>query len=326
MPKQPQTGTSQRRWRFLAVVGALAIVAVSSTGNPVSTVLRSGHPDRLELVGIVLVIAGACAAAALALALPFHFLIVSKGSPAVPLWHTLLRAVPYATAVIATLALLSIARVQMGVAPIPQLTIYLSDAQRPAQPLGIRDQRSPPVITEERDPEPVDTVFAEAEARAPDSPPYGRMLLGLIALALALTMLSKRRRARARRVRNLPAEGVTAAAQAAVHGALVSTIDAMLSDADPRTAIIGAYARLTEDLSQRGLGRHDYEGPMEHLRRVLTRVRVQPEPLRRLIRLFALARFSTHPLTQADREQALAALRAVAQDITVQTPRAAALR
>lgn len=93
------------------------------------------------------------------------------------------------------------------------------------------------------------------------------------------------------------------------------SIEAMLADPDPVTAIIGAYARLLEELSARRAPRRAYEGPMEHLRRVLGVLDVAPAPLERLIRLFERARFSTHTLTTRHRDRALEALREVADDL-----------
>jgi hypothetical protein len=89
----------------------------------------------------------------------------------------------------------------------------------------------------------------------------------------------------------------------------------MLADPDPSTAIIGAYARLLEGLAACDVGRREHEAPLEHLRRTLTILRVRPEPLRQLIGLFEVARFSTHSLTGSHRDQALSALRAAATDL-----------
>lgn len=105
------------------------------------------------------------------------------------------------------------------------------------------------------------------------------------------------------------------ATRAAMAGTVANTIDSMLADPDPRTAIIGAYARMLEGLAACDVGRLDHEAPMEHLRRALTALRVRPKPLHRLIELFELARFSSHQLTEAHRTEALGALRAAATDL-----------
>lgn len=100
------------------------------------------------------------------------------------------------------------------------------------------------------------------------------------------------------------------------HDAIVGAIDSMLADPDPRTAIIGAYARLLEELETIDASRRTYEGPAEHVRRVLCGLSVRQEPIETVVRLFTEARFSEHTLTVRDREAALAALRDVATDLS----------
>jgi hypothetical protein len=90
---------------------------------------------------------------------------------------------------------------------------------------------------------------------------------------------------------------------------ITRSIDAMVADPDPRTAIIGAYAGLLRGLSEAGLPRRPQEAPDEHLGRCLTALDVAPDPLRQLTALFAEARFSPHPLDEHHRQDAIAALR-----------------
>jgi hypothetical protein len=97
----------------------------------------------------------------------------------------------------------------------------------------------------------------------------------------------------------------------------MATIDTMLADPDPRTAIIGAYARLLEELEALGASRKAYEGPTEHLQRILTLLEVPSRPLQTLVRLFQVARFSEHTLTQNHRDEALTALREAASSLAV---------
>jgi hypothetical protein len=101
----------------------------------------------------------------------------------------------------------------------------------------------------------------------------------------------------------------------AARGTVLRSIEAMLSDPDPNTAVIGAYARLLEGLAASGVPRRTYEAPVEHLRRALAHLRVSPEPVRRLVGLFEVARFSTKALTMDQRDQALSALREVASEL-----------
>ena len=88
------------------------------------------------------------------------------------------------------------------------------------------------------------------------------------------------------------------------------TMDAMLDDPDPRRSICVAYGILLDGLAKQGLPRRPEEGPEEHVERCLTSASLQPEPVRELLGLFALARFSTHTITEDHRRAAVRALRA----------------
>jgi hypothetical protein len=78
---------------------------------------------------------------------------------------------------------------------------------------------------------------------------------------------------------------------------------------DPRQAIIAAYARLLERLGEAGCPRLPYEAPEEHLRRSLTALGVAQDAMETVVAKFLVARFSTHPLTEVDRDQVRDALR-----------------
>jgi hypothetical protein len=80
-------------------------------------------------------------------------------------------------------------------------------------------------------------------------------------------------------------------------------------DPDPRRAIIAAYALLLERLAAAGSPRQRYEAPEEHLRRSLAALRVPAASLETVTERFLVARFSTHPLTEADRDVVREALR-----------------
>jgi hypothetical protein len=107
----------------------------------------------------------------------------------------------------------------------------------------------------------------------------------------------------------LPPDPVQVDEQRALE-AFGESIDAMLTDPDPRTGIIGAYARLLEGLGAAGLPKRAEEAPLEHLRRSLETLQVPSAPLERLTELFVHARFSTHPMHEGHRLDALDALRA----------------
>jgi Domain of unknown function (DUF4129) len=96
---------------------------------------------------------------------------------------------------------------------------------------------------------------------------------------------------------------------------VAASVDLVETDTDPRKAIIAAYARLLDGLAAAGLPRRLEEAPEEHLARSLTSLPIAPAPFRELTRLFALARFSQHPITEAHRGEALAALGAVQNEL-----------
>jgi hypothetical protein len=78
---------------------------------------------------------------------------------------------------------------------------------------------------------------------------------------------------------------------------------------DPRIAIRAAYATLLERLAAIGLGRRSYEAPEEYIGRCLAGRDLPERPIRELLELFSLARFSRHEITSADADAARAAMR-----------------
>lgn len=89
---------------------------------------------------------------------------------------------------------------------------------------------------------------------------------------------------------------------------LAEVLRSMLADPDPRTSVIGAYARLLTAMDEAGFGRRAEEGPHEHLWRTLGPLGVRRQPVHRLAELFIRARFTPRPVTEDDRQAAIAAL------------------
>jgi hypothetical protein len=153
--------------------------------------------------------------------------------------------------------------------------------------------------------------------------------LGVLALLLALVAalyfgLRAWLRYRDRRRPEPPAAGSPAEPAAAIDldaaiESIEASLEASLEHPDPRTAIINAYALLLDGLAAAGLPRQSYEAPGEHLARCLAALDVRPEPMRDLVTVFALARFSTHPVGEAHRATAVAALRAALADLAALT-------
>ena len=125
----------------------------------------------------------------------------------------------------------------------------------------------------------------------------GGLLLGGGALAAYYVARTQRRPARA---------ALTLAED--LSEALDDTLDDLRNEADPRRAVIAAYARMERLFAAHELGRHPAEAPLEFLERVLLELDVDPAPIATLTRFFELAKFSTHPIDTATKDSAIAAL------------------
>lgn len=105
------------------------------------------------------------------------------------------------------------------------------------------------------------------------------------------------------------------------HAALDTAVDTAIgfaeTDPDPRQAIIAAYGHLLTTLESTGGARLAHEAPREHLRRCLRIVRVGERPFTELVGLFEVARFSSNPVSEADRGNAIAALRSARGELGV---------
>ncbi len=92
-------------------------------------------------------------------------------------------------------------------------------------------------------------------------------------------------------------------------------IDDLRGEADPRRAVIAAYARMERVLGQHGHPRDPSEAPFEYLARVLLRLRVRPAAVQDLTELFERAKFSTHEIDQRMKERAISSLVSVRDDL-----------
>ncbi|MCP3987960.1 MAG: DUF4129 domain-containing protein [Actinomycetia bacterium] len=77
-----------------------------------------------------------------------------------------------------------------------------------------------------------------------------------------------------------------------------------------------AYAGVEGALADLGHPPRPTETPTEYLARVLKEVVVDPTPLVDLARLHELARFSDHPISHGDQQEAAAALRRVRSELS----------
>ena len=103
--------------------------------------------------------------------------------------------------------------------------------------------------------------------------------------------------------------------EAEMLAAIATTIDDLRSERDARRAVIGAYAQMERTLTAHGLARRRSEAPFEYLARVLRELHVRDSAVRTLTSLFEYAKFSAHEIDAAMKDQAIAALLDVREDL-----------
>jgi Domain of unknown function (DUF4129) len=117
--------------------------------------------------------------------------------------------------------------------------------------------------------------------------------------------------------RRLHSQGQEADAEepGALGRAVRASIAALESERDPRTAILRAYARMEQSFRRVEVVRARDETASEFLGRTMRQLPVSAGAATELTERFEEARFSTHRLTEADREQALASLHRVEREL-----------
>ena len=134
------------------------------------------------------------------------------------------------------------------------------------------------------------------------------VVLALVAVALVAWYLSYR----ARRSRLEPMSDALLPALADV---LEETLDDLRAEADPRRAVIAAYARMERALAAYGLPRSPAEAPDEYLRRIFADLDVSRRATSRLTALFSWAKFSSHDVAPEMKQEAIEALEAVREEL-----------
>ncbi|MGD2068903.1 MAG: DUF4129 domain-containing protein [Gemmatimonadota bacterium] len=291
-------------------VALVGLLAVASGGGSVLAPSGGGGADRFAIVVVVTVVFGLGLPLAAAVTLAIRRVRLARRGSALPSSVALRRAVPITAFTLTVASMLLISRGGLPLARRAAPAPFDLPGNPPGTPLEI-DWWDTPVRAGEGEPEREGPSAGETSDRA-----TLLLLLAVLGTVGAIAIGFGLRYSRRSRPLPLTIDLAQDEARATAHGAVVGTIDAMLADPDPKTAIIGAYARLLEGLAASGTPRRPYEGPMEHLHRVLATLRVRPAPLRRLIELFQVARFSSHRLTSRHRDRALEALQAVAADLT----------
>jgi Domain of unknown function (DUF4129) len=97
--------------------------------------------------------------------------------------------------------------------------------------------------------------------------------------------------------------------------ALAAGARVLHGDPDPRTAIIGCYAAMERSLADAGSPPRMADTPAEVLSRATASGLVRSAPATTLTGLFRRARYSSHPMTEADRTAATEALAQVQADL-----------
>lgn len=100
-----------------------------------------------------------------------------------------------------------------------------------------------------------------------------------------------------------------------VAASIDDAIDDLEAEPDPRRAVIAAYARMEHALRRSGLARAASETPFEYLRRILLGLGSRADAVTRLTDLFEQAKFSTHRIDGAMKDEAIGALRAIRADV-----------
>lgn len=97
--------------------------------------------------------------------------------------------------------------------------------------------------------------------------------------------------------------------------AIGDAIDDLEAEPDARRAVIAAYARMEGVLARHGARRRASETPLEYLRRVLLELTAQSAAVTRLTDLFEEAKFSRHRIDTPMKQDAIAALRTIRDDL-----------
>ena len=95
-----------------------------------------------------------------------------------------------------------------------------------------------------------------------------------------------------------------------------AALDDLRAEPDPRRAVVAAYARMEAGFDARGHGRLAHEAPLEYLGRVLAEAEAPPAPVSRLTALFERAKFSRRDVGLPAKEEAIACLVAIRDDLT----------
>ncbi len=101
----------------------------------------------------------------------------------------------------------------------------------------------------------------------------------------------------------------------AVQNAVEASLEDLRNEPDPRRAVIAAYRRMEATLGAAGLPRQAWEAPREYSGRAHTLLELSSRPLETLTALYERARFGVGEVGEPLRERAIAALRALREEL-----------
>jgi uncharacterized protein DUF4129 len=151
-------------------------------------------------------------------------------------------------------------------------------------------------------------VAAEPTFKWPVAVALGGVLV-ILAFPLSRAYLHERRRRRERALRRPLSQREQIAADVEL------LIDDLRDEPDARRAIIAAYARMEGVFARHDLPRRESETAGEYLRRIVVSLTDRPEPVERLTSLFERAKFGQADADVAMKEQAIAALEQIRDDV-----------
>ncbi|MGI8478273.1 MAG: DUF4129 domain-containing protein [Gaiellaceae bacterium] len=134
------------------------------------------------------------------------------------------------------------------------------------------------------------------------------VVAALVAIALGAYVVARRRRARAFD----PGQSRLAEEVADV---LDESLDDLRAEPDARRAVIAAFARLEQTFTASGLARLRQETADEYVGRILGKLDVESQLVRRLSELFARAMFSHHSVDESMKDEAIAALAQIRDEL-----------
>jgi len=186
------------------------------------------------------------------------------------------------------------------------LPLFVFGLAKILQRLGQRAAAAPPAGRH-----PAATVGGAA-GNHPLGNPWPLLALFAVVAVAAVALATYRRR---RAIPRATSEDESDPETAPLVAALAAGARALHEDPDPRTAIIGCYAAMERSLADAGSPPRLADTPAEVLSRATAGGLVRPAWAGTLTGLFRQARYSSHPMTEADRTTAIGALAQVQADL-----------